>query len=95
MSVINDWKSLHDAACSVVGGFDSKGSQQVAPSLGELAQSVRCLESAVDRSSNQLYKQEAEPAARLFTNIQSGDVEASTDYEAYESELWNRKPLYL
>lgn len=95
MSVINDWKSLHDAACSVVGGFDSKGSQQVAPSLGELAQAVLRLESAVDRSSIQLYNQEAKPAAWLFTNIQSGDVEASTDCEAYESELWNRRPLYL
>lgn len=95
MSVINDWKSLHDAACSVVGGIDSKGSPQAAASMGELALTMGRLEAAVDGSSNQLYKQEAEPAAWLFTNIQSGDIEASTDYEAYESELWNRKPLYL
>ena len=35
-----------------------------------------------------------EESAYLFTNMQSGDIEASTDFEAYDTSMWHRQPLY-
>jgi len=36
-----------------------------------------------------------EPVAYLFTNVQSGDIEASTnpDHKEGEREMWHREPL--
>lgn len=39
---------------------------------------------------------EPEPVAWLYTNVQSGDMEASTDPDWFDDgrELWNSQPLY-
>ena len=35
-----------------------------------------------------------EPAAYLWTNVQSGDSEVTWDEDAFDREMWHRSPLY-
>lgn len=94
MKIMEVANRLRDAVVQLVGGFDSNGTPIRCSSFTAGSRRISQLEQAVERFGDEILTLENDPVAWMFTNVQSGDIEASTDPEAYDPEMWHREPLY-